>query len=157
MEKVLENLQEAEEIIKKIDHLVYVSFPLLQDKKLLLNVITETKEAIKKCINVILQQEYFYRRIRIYKDPKINFKIFKEKCAKRYDINKQEIELISELFEIEGIYQKSSFEFVKNNKIMIISENLESSSISLEKIKQFLNLGKNILLKTKRDINKNLR
>lgn len=157
MEKVLETLKEAEEIIKKIDHLVYVSFPLLQDKKLLLNVIIEIKKAIKKCINIILQQEYFYRRIKIYKKPETNFKIFKEKCAARYDITKQEVELIAGLFEISEMHQQSPLEFVKNNKIIILSEDLKCSSVNIEKIKQFLNLGKDILLKTKENIEKNLR
>ena len=70
MEKFLENLQEAENIIQTIDHMVYVTFPLIQDKKLLLKIILETKTAIANCINSILQYEYLYKRIRLYKEPK---------------------------------------------------------------------------------------
>ena len=157
MEKVLENLQEAERIIKKIDHLLYVSFPLVQDKKLILNAVIEIKNAVKICINIILQQEYFYRRIKLYNQPSINFKTFEEKCSKRYDIGKQEIKLISELFEISEIYKQSPFEFVKNDKIVILSENSKAYSITLGKAKQFLNMGRDILIKTRDRIEKNLR
>lgn len=149
MEKISESLKEAEKRIKKIDHLIYISFPLIQDKKLLLNAIIEINDIIKKCINIILQREYFYKRIKIYKEPKINFKTFEEKCAKRYNIDKQEINLILELFDIAKTHKKSPLEFVKNDRIIILSENSESYCINLEKTRQFLDLGKKIITKIK--------
>jgi hypothetical protein len=157
MERLLKNLKEAEERIKKIDHLLYVSFPLVQDKRLLLNAIIEIKEVVRICINIILQQEYFYRRIKIYKESKRNIKTFVDKCAVRYEINKQELKLITNLFEIVEMHVQSPLEFMKDNKLIIISDNLRTYQINLEGVKQFLNLGKKILNKTKKNIEKNLR
>ena len=149
MEKFIEYLAEAERIIKTADHLIYMTFPLVKDKKLLLKILSETKIVITNCINSILQYEYLYKRIKLYKDTKTNFRTFKEKCAPRYRITKEEIKMIIELFEIVENHKQSHFEFVKNEKIIILSENLEQKSLTVEKIKEFLWLAKNVLKKSK--------
>ena len=152
MEKFLENLQEAETKIQIADHMLYVTFPLLKDKKLLLKILLDTKTAIAKCISSILQYEYLYKRIKLYNNPKTNFKTFEEKCTKRYNITEQEINLIQELFEIVEEHKKSAMEFMKNEKIVILSQSLQQKTLTLEKTKEFLVVAKNILQKIKTTI-----
>ena len=152
MEKLLKYLEEAEKIIQTTDHLVYVTFPIVKDKKILIKALLETKIAISNCINSILQYEYLYKRIKLYKNPKRNLQTFKEKSSKRYNISFQEIKLIEELFNIIEHHKKSPIEFIKNEKIIILSENMNSYSINIEKIKNFIGLSKNILKKTKNQI-----
>ena len=123
MEKFLEYLQEAEKIIKTADHLTYITFPLVKEKKLLLKIVSEIKRAVAYCINSILQYEYMFERIRLTNNPKTNMKIFEEKCAPRYDINKKQISLISELFDIVEHHEKSPMEFVREEKVVILTEN----------------------------------
>ncbi len=153
MEKFLQNLQEAEKMIRTADHLIYVTFPLIKDKKLLLKIILETKAAIANCINSILQYEYLYKRINLYKDPMLNFRTFKDKCAQRYKMTGEEIKLILELFEIVEKHKKSTMEFIRREKVIILSENLEQKTISVDKIKEFILLAKSILNKTKDKFN----
>ena len=149
MEKFLENLQEAEKIIRTADHMVYVSFPLIKDKRILLLLLSELKKAIINCINVILQYDYLYKRISLYSNAKSNFEIFKNKSSKRFNITKQEIELMIWLFELEQSHKKSPMEFTKDNKVIILSDDLSQEIITLEEIKKFLQLSKDILKKTK--------
>ena len=52
MEKFIEYLAEAERIIKTADHLIYMTFPLVKDKKLLLKILSETKIVITNIKNV---------------------------------------------------------------------------------------------------------
>jgi len=152
MEKFLEYIREAEKIIQTTDHMVYITFPLIKDKKLLLKILLETNIAVANCINSILQYEYIYKRIALYKNAKTNFKTFKEKCAPKYKITKEEINLILQLFDVVEKHKQSPMEFVRNEKVIILSENLKPEIITIEKIKEFLLLAKNILNKTKRVI-----
>jgi len=152
MDKFLENLQEASKIISTADHMLYVTFPLIKDKKLLLKILTDIKMALSKCISSILQYEYLYKRIKLYNNPKTNFKTFEEKCAEKYGVTKQDTKLILELFDIIEKHKKSSIEFMKNTKIIILSQNLQQKTITAEKIKEFLTLAKNILKKIKETI-----
>ena len=152
MQSFLKNLYEAEQLIKKIDHMLYVTYPLIQDKRLVLKIISETKNAIVKCINSILQYEYMYKRIKITKDSKENLRIFKIKCAPEYNISVEKIKLMLELFDLVEKHKQSPFEFKKQEKIVILSENSTPKIIVIENAKEFLALAKEILIKSKNKI-----
>ena len=147
MEKFLENLQEAQKTIQIMDHMIYVTFPLIKDKKILTKILTETKKAVTNCINSILQYEYLYKRITLYKDAKTNFRIFIKKCCPYYKITQEEVDLIIELFELVEKHEQSTVEFLKNEKVVILSENLKTETITIEKVKKFFNLSKEIMRK----------
>jgi len=155
MEKFLENIMEAEKIIHTADHMVYITFPLIKDKRLLLKILQEIKNAIIYCINSILQYEYLYKRITIYKDSKSNFRIFIEKCAPRYKIEKEDISLILEIMDFVDKHKESSFEFIKDEKLVILSKNMKPKTLTIEKTKEFLFLAKKILLKAKENMKSN--
>ena len=157
MEKFIENLVEAEKILQTADHMVYVTFPLIKDKRLLLKILQEIKKSVAMCINSILQYEYLFKRINLYKEPKINFKIFIEKCAPAYFITKEEINLILELFDFVERHKESPFEFIKDDRVVILSNGLKPRILTLEKTKEFLLAAKNILKKTKEIFLKNFK
>lgn len=147
MEKFIEYLSEAQRIIKACDHMVYVSYPLIKDKKLLIKIIVELKKAITYCINAILQYEYLFQKIKLSKDHKENLKIFTEKSSIRFGITKEETKKIIELFEIVEIHKHSPMEFSRDNKIVILTQNMNQQIVSLEKTKEFVQLTKEIFRK----------
>ena len=149
MEKFIEYLKTAEEKIQTIDHMIYVTFPLIKDKKLLLKILSELNITILNTINSILQYEYLYKRINLTQDAKTNLRIFAQQCAPRYQITEQEIKLILELLDLADKHKKSPFEFIKEEKVVILSENLKPATITLDKTKEFLIMGKNLLQKTR--------
>jgi len=155
MQKIFQNLHEADRIIKAVDHLVYVTFPLVKDKRMLLNIIAETKKAVALCINSILQYDYLYKKIRLYKDTKENFITFKEKCAPRYGISQQEVDKITVLFELAEKHKKSPLEFVRNDKVVIMSENFQTNTITVEKTKEFVITARNLLEKIEKFLKTN--
>ncbi len=155
MEKFLENIIAAEKKVQTVDHMVYVTFPLIKDKRLLLKILQEIKNAVMDCISSILQYEYLYKRITLYKNPKSNFKIFIQKCTPRYQITKEEINLILELFDFIEKHKESPFEFIKDGKVIILSNSLNPKTLTIEKTKEFLILVKNILRKTRETFKKN--
>lgn len=151
----MENIIAAEKRIRTADHMVYVTFPLIKDKRLLLKIIQEIKNAVMEGINSILQYEYLYKRIILYKNPKSNFKIFIEKCAPKYQITREEINLILELFDFIEKHKESPFEFIKDDKVIILSNSLDPKTLTIEKTKEFLILVKNILRKTRETFKRN--
>lgn len=148
MQKFLQNLQKAQKTIQIIDHMIYVTFPLIQDKKILTKILTEIKRVVTNCINSILQYEYLYKRINLYKNAKANFRIFIKTCCPYYKITQKETDSIMELFELVEKHKQSTAEFLKDKKVVILSENLKTEIITIEKIKEFFNLSKEIMKKT---------
>jgi hypothetical protein len=156
MEKFIESLTDAGKTTRAIDHMMYITYPLFKDKKILIKVLIETQSALTKCINAILQYEYLYKRIRLYKDPKDNFHTFLQKCAPLYEIQPGELEKIKELFILTKKHQQSTMEFVKEDKLVILSDDMKKETIDLEKIKGFLNLLKAVLQKAQQRILRNI-
>lgn len=148
MEKFVQNLITAEKTIQTADHMIYVTFPLIKDKRLLFKILQEMKNAIALCINSILQYEYLYKRIKLYKDSRLNFRIFIEKCVPRYGITKEEMNLILDLFDFVEKHKESPFEFIKDEKLVILSNGLRPKTMSVEKTKEFMVVAKSILKKT---------
>ena len=149
MEKFFENLEKAEKTIQTASHLLYTTYPLVRDKRLLLKILVEIKKGIASCMNAVLQYEYLYGRVRLSEDSKLNFKKFLEKCCPRYNISETEVKKTIKLFEIVEKHKTSPMEFVKEDKIVILSDNMSSETITLEKVKEFLDSSKTILQKAK--------
>ncbi|MDO8528563.1 MAG: hypothetical protein Q7S06_01570 [Nanoarchaeota archaeon] len=147
--KFLEHLREAERTIQYVDHMIYITFPLVKDKRLLFKILTEIKSAIVNCISAILQYEYINERIVLYKSAKENFETFVKRCSPRYKITKEEINAILDLFDIIERYRESPMGFFKDEKMIIVSESMKAQIITMEKIKFFLFLTKNMVRKAK--------
>jgi len=152
MEKFIESLTEAGKTIRIIDHMLYITYPLVKDKRMLIKILIEVQKALTRCINAILQYEYLYKRIKLYNDPKENLRTFKEKCAPKYKITVEEVEKILELFNIIQRHKKSTMEFMKKEVLVILSENMEQKVINLENAKEFVNISKKVLEKVQNQI-----
>ena len=149
LEKYETGYKKAEKTFQTAGHLVYVTYPLIRDKKLLLKILLEIKNSIASCINSILQYEYLYQRIRLSDNHNSNFKTFIKKCSPRYKISETDCKLIIKLFDIAEKHKNSPFEFVKDEKVIILSENMNSETITLEKVKEFLEMSKKVLNRAK--------
>ena len=157
MEKFIQYLETAEKSIRIADHMIYVTFPLIKEKRLLLKILSEINFATLNLINSALQYDYLYKKITLVKDARTNFRTFTEKCASRYEITNDEIKLIIDLIDTAEKHKKSPFEFVRNEKVVILSENLKPKTITVDKTKEFLIMSKNLLEKVRANIIKNPR
>ena len=147
MEKHLESLAKALKTLRIADHMAYVTYPVVNDKRLLLKILDNLYTTILSTINAILQHDYLWKKIQLYQDPKSNFQVFKEKCAPRYNITRQDISEILEILSTVEKHKKSPLEFARRDKIVIMSQNLKTKVITLEIIKNHIQSTKNLLKK----------
>lgn len=155
MEKYEENLDKASKALGIADHMAYVTFPLIRENKLLLRILTEIHTCLINLISAILQYENYYKRINLYKNADDNFETFKE-VSVSYGISLDQINRILEIFRLVERHRKSPFEFVKNDKIVIMSEGMKTDTLTLEKIKFFLFETKDLLRKAQNVIKKRI-
>ncbi len=147
-----EMLKKAGRSLRIADHMVYITYPLIKESNLLKKVLEQLSDVAGIIIKTILNYEYLYKRIQLSKDEKLNWEAFKQKCAPRFDITLSEIEKLNDLFVLAEKHKGSSFEFIRKNKLVIMSNNLRTESIGLDKLKQNLIFLKTILQKTKEKI-----
>jgi hypothetical protein len=139
MEDFLELLSEANKAFKTADHLTYVTYPLVQETKLLIAIVENLHSALVKSIEAILEYDQLYKRISLLpQDPQLRFEVFKTKSAKRYNINDLDLDLIEDLREIISYHKKSPLEFVRKDKYVLYLNNLRIKTIDFKKIKEDL-------------------
>lgn len=134
-------------MLQTADHMLYMTYPLIREKRLLLKILNEIYLVILNVVNSILQYEYVHKRINLYRSTKENLSVFKNKCGGRYGITPEQISQIELVFELAEKHKNSPFEFVRNNKIVIMTNALKTDTITVEKIKEFVILSKDILRK----------
>jgi hypothetical protein len=75
--------------------------------------------------------------------------LFKEKCSKIYSIDEKEIGTIEKLFDLAKSHRKSPMEFIKEGRVIILSDNMIKKTFTVEDIKIFLEMSKKVIQKTK--------
>ena len=128
--------------------MTYITYPLVNDRRLLLKIFDEIYKALIGCINTILNYEYLYKRIRLYTKNNENMQTFFNKCAKNYELTNEQIKKIKEIIELNKQHKQSAMEFVKKDRIIILSDNLGTQTLDLQKVKEYLLLAKELLMKT---------
>ncbi len=151
-EKYQENLKNAIKNLQIADHMTYVTFPLVKDKRLFLKIFDNIYKAIIECINAILNYEFLYKRIKIYSNLNQNIETFIDKCAKKYFLTNGQIKKIKKIILINKQHKQSAIEFVRQDKIIIMSDSLGIQTLTLQEIKEYLLLAKELLMNTKNKI-----
>ncbi|MBI2124543.1 hypothetical protein HYT92_02015, partial [Candidatus Pacearchaeota archaeon] len=94
-----------------------------------------------------LQYDYVYKRISLYKNPRENFETFRRKSAPRLNITDDEVKSIVEVFRLVSEHKNNPMEFIRKEKLVIMSSNLHTAVVSVEMIKKFLSDAKSMLSK----------
>lgn len=145
---IAEILDRAERSLRIADHMIYITYPLIKENRLLKKVIEQLYDVANAIVKAVVQHEYIYKRLESCSE---NLETFK-KCTSRLNITTQEIQNLEQLFTLMEKHRGSSLEFIRKEKLVIMSNNLRTESIGLEQLKQYLNFLKAILQKAKNSI-----
>lgn len=149
-EKYLQKMNDAVRFLQIADHMAYVTFPLLNEKRLLLKIFDEIYYSIVNLIEAVIEYDFLYKRISNNSNSKIE--TFFTKCAKRYEITNEQLKKIREIIEVHSVHMQSPMEFVKKEKVVILSETMQPKALDITKIKEYLLAAKQVLLKVKNSI-----
>jgi len=147
MEEFQKNLQQAVRSLQIADHMTYVTYPLVGEKRLLLKIFEETYKSIIGCINAILNYEYLYKKIKLYQNNDDNLNTFTDKCAKWYNLSNHQIKRIKEIIELNKKHKQSAMEFIRKDKVVIMNDNLGTQMLDIRIIKEYLLLAKELLMR----------
>jgi len=142
-----QTFEEAKKTLRIADHMIYITYPVLKENRLLVKVLEEIHLAVQKTVEMILKHEYDMKRVKIYSDPKLNFTIFEQKCAFRYNLTSGELAGIKQIIELFNYHKSSPVEFVRQNKFIMMSDDLRTESITQQKLKGLLSIAKEVIRK----------
>ena len=138
MESYLQFLDDAHKAFRRADHMLYITYPIVKEKRLLLKVLEEIYLSMRGIVNSVLYYDYAFKRIQIYKESSMNLDVFAKVCAQRYSITPEQVRMIIEIFDLMKQHKESSMEFIRRDKVVIMNENMRIESISVDKLKEYL-------------------
>lgn len=140
MELYQQEILEANKLFRTADHMVYVTFPLIKDNKLIITTVESLMSALMKAVNAVVDYDVLYKRISPQSETfELRFEAFKSKCAFRYGIDRKYIVLIQDLKTIVDERKKSPMEFIRKDKYVICSDRYRIKAITIEKTKEYIN------------------
>jgi len=143
MEDFKNLLREANMLFKAVDHMLYVTYPLLKENKLIINMTENLNSSLIKAMEALLYYDRAYKRVEVFPDDFYSkLDVFKRECAIRYGIDRTYITLIQDLRDIINERKKSKMEFVRNDKYVICSDNYSIKTITISKLKEYLNISR---------------
>ena len=156
----MEKFQELRELSKKklkiADHMLTMTYPFVQDPKLLIAVIENLFLALTNAMGSLLYYERLFKKIPPFQDSFASkFNMFKAKCVTKYNIDTDYIMMIQELKEIIIEHRKSPVEFSKKDRFIICSEDYKMKIISLDQLKDYIKKTKLFIQQTNNIVSKN--
>ncbi|PIN91294.1 hypothetical protein COU57_01215 [Candidatus Pacearchaeota archaeon CG10_big_fil_rev_8_21_14_0_10_32_14] len=137
MEKYHENLYESKRKLRIADHLIYMTLPVVKEKRIYLSILNELNLSLKYLMDSLIEFEYKNKNIALYKDNLKNLSTFFSLCQIKYAIPLSDIKTLKELLLISEEHKKSAVELFDKNSVFILSDNLKSSMLTIDKLKEF--------------------
>jgi len=153
--KYNEDLKLALRHLQIADHIAYVTYPLVNEKRLLLKILEEIGLAISYSINCMFNYKHPERPIDIKKGS-IDINKILEENSRDYMITNEQLIKIREILDLNKKHKESGIEFVKRDKIVILSDNLNFLTINIQKIKEYILLAKRLIIKINLKIGKDM-
>ena len=145
-------LEEAKKALKTADHLAYITYPLVLDNKLMLLIAENIYRSIIKTIDSLLNYDKYYKRIPVVpENQEEKIMMFRTEICRRYNISPEIILMIKDIKAIAESRKNSDLELFRKKELIIITEDFSrAKTLSLKKVKDYINTTK--LLVNKADL-----
>jgi hypothetical protein len=143
MEKYIQAKEKALKSISVADHMLTMTYPLVQDPKLLLAVVENIFLGLTNAMATLLYYERLFKRIPPFHDTfQSKFNMFKMKIITKYNISKEYLKFILEIKEIVHEHKESAVTFSRKNKFVICDDDYKLKTLSIKDLKTHLEKAK---------------
>jgi hypothetical protein len=127
------------------DHMLTVTYPLIQDTKLLLGITDNLFLTFTHAMSSILHYERLFKLVPAFNDNfESKFHIFHKKRS-RYKIDQEHFDIMLELKEIILLHKKSPIEFKRKDRFVICTNNYKVKAITANQLKNYLKKAREFL------------
>jgi hypothetical protein len=156
MEKFQEYREKAKRNLQVADHMIYMTYNIVKDPKLLLAIMENIFLALTHSMSSVLYYERLFKKVPPFTDNfESKFTIFKERCAPKFKVEKEYLNLIREVKDIILEHKKSPVEFVRKDRFVICNGNYKMKTISVDQIKKYISQTKTFVGKMNQIVSEN--
>ncbi|MBW3021546.1 hypothetical protein KY328_01365 [Candidatus Woesearchaeota archaeon] len=155
MEKYQEAREAAKKHIKTADHMISVTYPLVNDPKLLLAVMDNIFLSLTSSMAAILYNDRLFKRIPPFHNTfESKYRMFREKAVELHSIDKSYLKFILDIKNIIVQHKKSPVEFSRKDSFVICSEDYKMRTLTIPEIKAHIDKTKTFVELMERIVNK---
>ncbi|MFH1409000.1 MAG: hypothetical protein ABIH34_03770 [Nanoarchaeota archaeon] len=143
MEAFQQYRKDAAHALMVADHMLTVTYPMVQDTKILFNVLTNIYKSMIYAVKSMLSYELLFKRIPSYPDNIQSYlEVFSARCERRYSLDPTYLHLLKKIHEMIEMHKTSPIEFSRKDKFVICSDNYRLSTITAAQLKEYLQKAK---------------
>ena len=158
MEKFQLLREEALKNYRMADHILTVTYPLVQDTKLLLGVADNLFLSLTNAMGAILHHDRIFKLVPPFEDNfESKYNAFCNKPARRYEVDQKYLKLIKEIKEIIVLHKTSPIEFRRKDRFVICAKDYQMRAITANQLKDYLKEADGFLSLMKEVTSKNER
>ena len=137
------------------DHLAYVTFPVVNDLKLIPAILENLNLALLNAMNAALEYERYYKRLQpLPENFDSRYSVFEDKLINKYNILKKEAQLIHQVNNVMKNYKDAPIEFPRKDKFVIFNHEYRMKTVSMPEIKDFLIQARELITKITKVVNR---
>jgi len=156
MEKFQEAKAKAEKSLKIADHMLFVTYPLIKDNKLLMTILENIFLAFTQSMASVLYYERLFKRIPPFHDSfDGKYNLFKKKIIPKHKLNPKYGDVIMEIKEMVVAHKTSPMEFTRAGKFVICSKNYRLKTLGPDQLKGYIADAKGFIKINNRIVEKN--
>ena len=130
---------EAVKHIKIADHMLVMTYPLVNDPKILLSVADNMKVGLNLLVSAVLHHEREKKLIPPFHDSDEGRLEAFSNIAKKYNIRKEKLDLIEKVNNIMQDHKNSPMAFSRKNNFVIADEKFENlNMLSVKELKDMV-------------------
>ena len=156
MEKFQEARDKARQSLRVADHMLYVTYPLVKDNKLLAAILGNIFTAMTEGMSAVLYYDRLFKRIPPFHDTfESKFNMFQEKSIIRHNIPTEHLVLIRDLRKVIADGKSNPEAFARNDKFIMYSNDYGFRNININLIKGYVERAKDFLNRVEEIVSKN--
>jgi hypothetical protein len=129
----------ALEKMKVADHMLFMTYPMLKDPKLLIAVLDNVYSGLDYGMGALLHHERLFKRIPPFKESfPSRLEVFRNQVLPQNNMSPNYVKLILDVKRLLAEHKKSPVSFVKNEKVIICSPSYNVKAVDSELVKRYV-------------------
>jgi len=132
--------------INLADHMIYVTLPLLDDKRVFINAVNHMGNAFRFVIKAFFEREYRFKRVNFLPPDDLVTGEFLNRYINKLGLSVY-FDMVKNVNCFNDVRAKSSIKLKRNDQFIIISPEYSMTALSIPQVKDYLRLGKEFVAK----------
>lgn len=129
----------AVEKVRVADHMLFMTYPVVKDPKLLLAVVENVFAGLDFGVAAVLHHQKLFKQIPPFQETFTSrFEMFRRTVIPQLGLSPNYVKLISDVRILISAHKKSPISFVKNDKYVICSPKYDIKAIDVGLVKRYI-------------------